>query len=189
MIKVAVMGVVSFLIMLLEVPLPVLTPDFLKIDLSDLPAIVGGFALGPAAGVFIEFVKILLKLAIRGTATAGVGELANFLIGSIYVVTASLIYKKYRSRKGMILGLSAGTIVMSLIASFLNYTVLLPFYSKAYGLPLTAYVDLAKEVNSLVVDLRTFIIFGIFPFNMIKGILVSIVSYPIYRRIKGSIEI
>lgn len=187
MIKVAVMGVLSFLIMLIEVPLPI-TPDFLKIDLSDLPSIVGGFALGPAAAVFTQFIKILLKFALRGTNTAGVGEIANFLVGSIYAVTATLIYRRSRSRKGMVFGLAAGTVVMSVIASILNYTVLLPFYSKAYGLPLTAYVEMASKVNSYVVDLRTFIIFGIFPFNMIKGILVSIVSYPIYRRLKDSIE-
>lgn len=187
MVKVSVLGVLAFLIMLIEVP-SWFTPEFLKMDLSDLPAIIGGFALGPVAGVLVEFIKILLKLAIRGTNTAFVGELANFLVGSIYAVTAALIYRKYRTKKSIVLGLALGTTVMSVVASILNYTILLPFYSKAYGLPLTAYVDMARAVNSFVVDLRSFIVFGIFPFNMLKGIIMSVISYPIYRRLRNSIE-
>lgn len=187
MVKIAVMGMLSFFIMLIEIPLPI-TPEFLKMDLSDLPAIIGGFSLGPLAGILIELLKILLKLAIRGTTTMGVGELANFLVGSIFVIVSVITYKKINSKKGLVLGLFLGTIIMSLVASALNYTVLLPFYSKAYGLPLKTYIDMAKSVNSYVIDLRSFIVFGIFPFNIIKGVIISIISYPIYIRLRDTIE-
>lgn len=187
LVKIAVLGVIAFLIMLIEVPLW-FTPEFLKIDLSDIPAVVGGFALGPVAGIAVELVKNILKLATRGTNTAGVGELANFLVGSIFVVTAAYFYRKNRSKKDIVVGLCLATLFMAVSASLLNYFFLLPFYAKAYGIPLTAYVDMAKSVNSLVVDLRTFIVFGILPFNLLKGVLMSLMAYPVYTRARATLE-
>ncbi|MDO5708157.1 MAG: ECF transporter S component [Andreesenia angusta] len=188
MAKNAVLSVIAFLLMLLEIPLW-FTPEFLKMDLSDLPAVIAAFAMGPIAGIIVESIKVILKIGITSTATAGVGELANFLVGSIFSVTAAIIYRKNRNKKNILLGLIAGTVVMSVVASILNYIVLLPFYSKAYGLPLTVIVDMAKSLNSYVVDLRTFIAFGIFPFNIFKGIILTIITYAIYTRVRTSIEI
>ncbi len=188
MAKIAVMGVLSFLIMLIEVPLW-FTPEFLKMDLSDLPAIVGAMALGPLAGILIELLKVFLKLVTVGTTTAGVGELANFVVGSVFSVTAALVYRSSRRRRGIIAGLAVGTLVMAVLASVINYTVLLPFYSKAYGLKMTGIISQAKAVNPYVVDLRSFITFGIFPFNLFKGIVISVISYPVYIRLRKIIEV
>lgn len=187
MVKVSVLSVLAFLIMLIEIPLP-FTPEFLKIDLSDLPSLVASFAMGPVAGVAVQLLKNILKIALRGTNTLFVGELANFLVGSVYVVIASLIYRRRKTKSSAVVGLALATLLMAVFASLLNYTVLLPFYAKVYGVPLEAYVDMAKSVNSYVVDLRSFIIFGIFPFNVLKGILIAIVGYPIYSRLKMAIE-
>lgn len=187
MVKVSVLAVLAFLIMLIELPLP-FTPDFLKIDLSDLPSLVASFAMGPVAGVLVQLIKNILKIALRGTNTLFVGELANFLVGSIYVVVASLIYRRKRTKGSAVKGLALATLAMSLFASGANYFVLLPFYAKVYGVPLEAYVDMAKSVNSYVVDLRSFIVFGIFPFNFVKGVLIAIVGYPVYTRLRMAIE-
>lgn len=187
MVKVSVLAVLAFLIMLIELPLP-FTPDFLKIDLSDLPSLVASFAMGPVAGVLVQLIKNILKIALRGTNTLFVGELANFLVGSIYVVVASLIYRRKRTKVAAVKGLALATLAMSLFASAANYFVLLPFYAKVYGVPLEAYVDMAKSVNSYVVDLRSFIVFGIFPFNFVKGVLIAIVGYPVYTRLRMAIE-
>lgn len=187
MVKVSVLSVLAFLIMLIELPLP-FTPEFLKIDLSDLPSLVASFAMGPVAGILVQLLKNILKIALRGTNTLFVGELANFLVGSIYVVVASLIYRRKRTKGAAVKGLVLATLLMSVFASAANYFVLLPFYAKVYGVPLEAYVDMAKSVNAYVVDLRSFIVFGIFPFNFVKGVLIAIVGYPVYTRLRMAIE-
>lgn len=183
--KISVLSVISFLIMYIEVPMW-FTPEFLKIDLSDLPALIGSFSLGPIAGVVIELVKNLLKFGLKGTTTLGVGEIANFIVGAIYVWTAGYVYSRSNNFKGAVRGMLFGTIVMSVVASALNYVFLIPFYAKLYGLPIQAYIDMAKAVNKYVVSFETFIIFGILPFNILKGILVSLVTMPLYKRL-GSI--
>ncbi|KGG81225.1 ECF transporter S component [Caloranaerobacter azorensis] len=180
--KISVLSVLSFLIMYIEVPLW-FTPEFLKIDLSDIPALIGAFALGPMAGVMIEFVKNILHLVIKGTSTMGVGELANFLVGSALVYTAGYIYFKNKTFKGAILGMVIGTVMMTLIASLSNYYFLIPFYAKLFGAPVDAFVEMGAKVNKFVADYKTFILFAIVPFNLLKGVIVSLATILLYKRI------
>jgi len=182
MIKISVLGVLAFLIMFIEIPMW-FTPPFLKIDLSDIPALVGAFALGPIAGVAIEFLKNVLHMVLKGTSTMGVGELANFIIGSVFVYTAGILYYKKRNFAAAVRGLILGTIVMTLVASVANYVFLIPFYAKLFGANLELYVSMGSQVNSLVTDFKTFILFGIVPFNLLKGIIVSILTIPVYKRL------
>ena len=107
MIKISVLGVLAFLIMFIEIPMW-FTPPFLKIDLSDIPALVGAFALGPIAGVAIEFLKNVLHMVLKGTSTMGVGELANFIIGSVFVYTAGILYYKKRNFAAAVRSLVGG---------------------------------------------------------------------------------
>lgn len=180
--KISVLSVLAFLIMYIEVPLW-FTPEFLKIDLSDIPALIGAFALGPMAGVIIEFVKNILHLVIKGTVTMGVGELANFLVGSVLVYTASYIYLKNKTFKNAVLGMVIGTIMMTLIASLSNYYFLIPFYAKLFGAPIDAFVEMGAKVNRLVADYKTFILFAIVPFNLLKGVVVSLATIVLYKKI------
>jgi len=182
MIKISVLGVLAFLIMFIEIPMW-FTPPFLKIDLSDIPALVGAFALGPIAGVAIEFLKNVLHMVLKGTSTMGVGELANFIIGSVFVYTAGILYYKKRNFAAAVRGLILGTIVMTLVASVANYVFLIPFYAKLFGANVELYVSMGSQVNSLVTDFKTFILFGIVPFNLLKGIIVSILTIPVYKRL------
>lgn len=186
MVRISVLAVISFLLMLIEIPL-FFTPEFLKIDISDLPSLVAAFAMGPLAGVIVELLKNILKIAIRGTNTVFIGELANFIVGSIYVVVSSYIYRKSKTKKSAVIGLVFGTISMAVVASIINYFVLIPLYAKLFGWPLEKIIEMAKAVNKFVVDLRTFVIFGVFPFNILKGILVGVLGYPLYMRIRKSI--
>lgn len=187
MTKTAVLSVIAFIIMYIEIPLW-FTPTFLKIDLSDLPALIGAFSLGPAAGVLIELIKNILHIAIKGTSTMAVGELANFIVGSLLVFTAGYIYSRNKSFKMAVVGMIAGTIVMTLAASVINYYLLIPFYAKLFGMPIQAYVDLGAKVNKYVVDYRTFILFGIVPFNFLKGVLVSLVTLPLYKKVSPALH-
>ena len=182
MTKIAILGVIAFVFMLLDFPLW-FTPPFLKFDISDLPSLIGAFALGPMAGVLIQLVKNLLKLLLAGTNTAAVGELANFIVGSVFAYTAGLIYYKEKTFRNAIKGLVVGVLAMTIAISFANYYVMIPFYSKAYGLPLEKIIAMSTAVNKYIVDLKSLIIFGVVPFNLLKGLVTSILTVLLYKRI------
>lgn len=176
------LGAIAVVLMLFEIPLP-FAPAFYEIDFSEVPVLVGAFAMGPLVGLLIEFVKILLNLLINGTTTAGVGEIANFLIGISFCLPASLIYRKMHSKKGAIVGLASGTLIMTAAGCFLNAYVLLPAYAKAFEMPIDALVGMGTAVNAKITDLFTFVVFAVAPFNLLKGVLVSLVVVLIYKKI------
>ena len=109
----AMLSAVAFILMFIEFPLPMLIPSFVKMDFSDLPALLGAFALGPVYGVVISFMKNLLHIIIKGTSTACVGELCNFMLGAVFSALAGFIYKHRKSRKTAIIGAVAGAVAMA----------------------------------------------------------------------------
>ncbi|MGI6547684.1 MAG: ECF transporter S component [Bacillota bacterium] len=180
--KTSVLLVFAFLIMMVEFPLW-FAPPFLKLDFSDVPALIGAFAMGPVTGVVIELIKNILHLTIKGTTTVGVGELANFIVGSVFVFTAASIYHYHKSLKTAIIGMISATIVMTAMAAVANYFFLLPFFAALYGVPLDLFVQMGAQVNSFVYDLKTLVVFAISPLNFVKGVLISVVTTPLYKRI------
>lgn len=180
--QIGMLGAVALVLMLFEIPLP-FAPSFYKIDFSEVPVLIGSFAMGPVAGVLIELVKILLKLLTIGSTTAGVGDVANFLIGISFCLPAVFIYRKMHSKKGAIIGMAAGTIFMTLVGCFLNAYVLLPTYAKAFQMPIDALVAMGTAVNGHITSLFTFVAFAVAPFNLLKGVLVSLVVALIYKKI------
>ena len=145
--QIGVLGAIAMVLMLFDIPLP-FAPTFYKIDFSEVPVLVGAFTMGPVAGALIELVKILLNLLIRGTSTAGVGDLGNFLIGCAMCIPASLIYQKLHSRKGAIIGMVTGTVFMTIVGCFINAYLLLPAYAAAFHMPIDALVAMGTAVNS-----------------------------------------
>ena len=184
---IGMLGAISVVLMLFEIPLP-FAPSFYKIDLSEVPVLVGCFALGPMAGVLIEFIKVLLNLLINGTMTAGVGELANFIIGCSFCVPAGIIYKRKTTKRGAIGGLVFGTLVMTFLGCFINAYIMLPAYAKAFSWPLDTIVEMGTKVNANITDLFSFVIFAVVPFNLLKGIVVSIIVLLIYKKISPIIK-
>lgn len=180
--KVGVLAAVATLLMLLDFPLW-FAPSFYKLDFSEVPVLLGAFALGPAAGAMIELVKILLNFVLNGTDTGGIGEIGNLLIGLSFIVPAGYIYKKHKSFKSAILGMVVGTISLAVVGAFLNYFLLLPVYSKIYGAPIQAFIDMAKALNPAITDLKTFIMYAVVPFNIFKGIVTSAMVMLIYKRL------
>lgn len=180
--QIGMLGAISVILMLFEIPLP-FAPAFYEIDFSEVPVMVGCFTMGPLAGAMIELVKILLNFVINGTATAGVGEVANFLIGCALVVPAALIYKKKRTKSGAIVGMVTGTLFMTFVGCFLNAFILLPTYAKAFGMPIDVLVEMGTAVNGHITSLSTFVIFAVAPFNLLKGFLVSLIVLLIYKKI------
>lgn len=183
MAQMGMLAAISVVLMLFEIPLP-FAPAFYEIDFSEVPVLVGSFAMGPLAGAGIEFLKILLNFAVNGTDTAGVGEFANFLIGCALVVPAALVYRKRRTKSGAVIGMIVGTAFMTFVGCYLNACVLLPAYAKAFGMPMDALVGMGAAVNHYITDLTTFAVFAVAPFNLLKGFLVSLIVLLIYKKIR-----
>ncbi|MBW9150334.1 ECF transporter S component [Clostridium sp. CM028] len=181
LIKISLLSVMAFLLMYIELPIPIF-PDFLKIDISDLPALLGAFALGPIAGVVIELFKNILH-GMLATKTAFVGEVANFLVGSCLVLVSGYIYKARKSKGGAIAGLLIGVICMSFFAGILNYFVVLPLYEKVLGFPVASVIEMGSKINHNIVDLNSFIIWSIIPFNLLKGMVLSAMTLALYKSV------
>ena len=181
-VKIGMLAAVAVILMLFEIPLP-FAPSFYEIDFSEVPVLVGCFAMGPFAGALIELIKILLNFVLTGTQTAGVGEIANFIIGCALCVPAGLIYRRNRTRKNALIGMAAGTVTMTVLGCLINAFVLLPTYATAFGMPIDALVGMGTAVNSHITDLTTFVMFAVAPFNILKGVLVSVIVFLIYKQI------
>lgn len=182
MVQIGMLSAVAIVLMLFEIPLW-FAPGFYKIDLSEVAVMVGAFAMGPAAGIAIEFVKILLNLLINGTQTAGVGELANFLIGCSLVLPAAWIYKNKKTRKNAVLGMGIGILCTTAVGCILNAFLLLPAYSAAFGMPIETLVGMGSAVNKAITGLPTFVMFAVAPFNLLKGFLVSVITLLLYKKL------
>lgn len=180
--QIGMLAAIAAVLMLFEIPLP-FAPAFYKIDLSEVPVLVGCFAIGPAAGILVELVKIILNFFMNGTLTAGVGEAANFLIGCALCLPACWIYRRKKTRAYAVLGMAAGTICMTVVGSLLNAYILLPVYAKAFQMPIDKLIEMGTAVNGNITSLSTFVVFAVAPFNLLKGILVSLIVLLIYKKI------
>ena len=183
--KVVMIGVfsaISAVLMLFEFPVP-FAPSFYELDFSEIPALIGAFAFGPVAGVMIEFCKILLILFIKGTSTAFVGELANFVIGCSFILPASVIYLIKKTRKNAITASVAGTLVMTVFGTMFNAVYLLPAFASLYGMPLDVIVGMGTAVNASITSVTTLVIFAVAPLNLIKGGSVSLVTMLVYKKL------
>lgn len=190
--KMAVTGMFSAIAMILHVldfTMP-FAPFFYKLDFSELPVLIGAFAFGPVTGVVTEAVKILLKLLIKGTSTAFVGDLANFVIGCSFILPASTIYYFKKSKKSAITGCIVGTLILTLFGTAFNAVYLLPAFSKLYGMPLDSILAMGSEVNKLMTDgsIVSFVICCVAPMNLIKGSVVSVVTMLIYKPLSPIIK-
>lgn len=180
LIKISLLSVIGFILMFIEVPLPIF-PGFLKIDISDLPALLGAFAMGPVAGIIIEFVKNALHLL--RTQTAGTGELANFIVGGVLVLVSGTMYKYKKTRINAVMSLSAGVVAMSVVASLLNYFIFLPLYETLLHFPIKEIVKMGHAINPAINDLNSFVVYSILPFNLIKGVMISALTMVMYKRV------
>jgi riboflavin transporter FmnP len=183
-IMVALLAAIAFIIMFLQFPLP-LFPTFLTIDLSDVPAIIGAIVYGPAAGIIIEAIKNLLHWLTSGSVTGvPVGEFANFLTGTVYILVSTWLFRKRKTFSSLIGGMVAGTIVTAIVMSIANYFVIFPSYAYFLGFPIDAAVKMAQAANHSINDLFSLVVLGVLPFNIIKCIIISIIAIPIYARVR-----
>lgn len=180
--KVSVLGAIAAILTLFELPLW-FAPSFYKLDLSEVVVLISGFAMGPMAAVATEGVKILLNLLLNGTVTAGVGELANFLLGCAYVLPAVYVYQRRKTLAAGLWGMALGTLCLAVAGAFLNYYLLLPTYALAFRMPIESLVAMATEINPAITDLWGFILLAVVPFNLLKGVVSAAICVPLYKRI------
>lgn len=179
---IGILGGLAAVVMLFEFPLW-FAPSFYKLDLSEIIVAVGAFSLGPAAGCLIELIKILVNFLLNGTTTAGVGELANFLMGCSYILPAAWMYRVKKDFRFATIGLGLGTVTLTVFGSFLNYAVLLPVYSHFYGMPLETFVEMGNKLNPSINSVATLVVFATAPFNLLKGVLSSVGTLLLYRKL------
>ena len=181
----AMLSAVAFVLMYLEIPVPVI-PSFIKFDFSDLPALLGAFALGPVYGVLIELVKNVLHLVV--SQSMFIGELSNFILGATFTFTAGLVYKLNKNKRGAIIGGIVGALVMGIVSVPANYFVVYPVYVQAYfsGVEQVC-VDMYSAISSGVFHagemkslLQCLLVFNL-PFTVVKGLISVLITMFIYK--------
>ena len=179
----AMFGAIAMVLHILDFAVPFLAPGFYKLDFSEVPVMIGGFFLGPVGGVVIEVVKILLKLVVKGTTTAFVGDLANFVVGCAFVVPASIVYHMNKTKKTAIIALVTGTCCMTVFGSLFNGIYLIPAFAALYGMPVDVIISMGTEVNKGITSIWTLVLFSVVPLNILKGVMISVVTALLYKRI------
>lgn len=173
-------------LMSLEIPL-FFAPSFYQLDFSELPALISAFYFGPAAGVVTEFLKVLVKLLIKGTSTAFVGDFANFVVGCAFILPASVIYHIRKTRGGAIAGMAVGTVIMSVFGSAFNALYLIPTFSRLFEMPLEAIVGMGRAINPAITSVGRLVLLAVVPFNLLKGVTVSLMTYLLYKRVEHAL--
>jgi len=179
---VAMFSALAGVLMLLEIPL-FFAPSFYKLDLSEIPVLICTFFLGPVAGVVTEFLKVFLKLLFKGTSTAFVGDFANFVVGCSMVLPASIVYHLKKSRGSAIAGMAVGTLILTIFGSLFNAVYLLPRFAELYGIPMDVIIGMGTAVNRHITSVSTLVLFAVVPFNLLKGIVVSLITFLLYKRL------
>jgi riboflavin transporter FmnP len=175
----AIMSALSAVLMFVEISIPIM-PSFIKLDISDLPALITSYAFGPVCGVAVCLVKNLIHLF--STSTFGVGELSNFLLGAIFVFVAGMFYKRHHNRKYALIGAFAGAFVMALLCFFINYYFVYPIYIKLMlpeSVILGMYQDILPAVDSLW---KAILIFNV-PFTFVKGLISVVITFIVYPKL------
>ncbi len=177
----AIMGALGTVLMMIEFALPAIMPSFIKLDFSELPALIASFAYGPAYGILVCLIKNVLHLFFGST--MGIGEMSNFILGAVFVGTAGIIYKKHKSKKGALISCIIASFIMAVISVFTNYFVVYPLYVKVLGMTMEQITAMYSAILPAADNLwKALIIFNL-PFNAVKGLIDSVLCFVIYKRI------
>ena len=178
----AIFSAISGVLMVMEIPL-FFAPGFYKLDISEMPVLICTFYLGPVSGVTAELLKVMVKLLIKGTSTAFVGDFANFVVGCSFILPASIIYHARPGKKTALVGMGVGTLVLTVFGSLFNGFYLIPKFAVLFGMPMDAIVAMGTKVNAAITDVWTLVAFAVVPFNLVKGVAVSALTFLLYKRI------
>ena len=180
---IAICSAIAVVLHVLDFPLVFLAPEFYKLDFSELPVLLCGFYLGPSATVACEGVKILLKLLLKGTTTAFVGDFANFVVGCCFVFPAVVIYHLRKTKFSAVIGLAVGTVVMAVFGSAFNAVYLLPKFSELFHLPLENIIQMGADIHPAINGVSSFVFLCVAPLNVVKGAVVSLLTMLLYKHV------
>lgn len=184
LVKISMLGVLGFVIQFLEFSLPFF-PSFLKLDFSDIIPLIGSLAMGPVAGMLIHLVKNILKWALASS-TGGIGEIANFVVGSAFAMTAGFIYQKHKSRKGAMVALAFSILAMTAAGAIVNYFITVPFYAAVFFKDaggLDGIIAMSASIIPAIHNKLTLILYAFCPFNLLKGVVLSLITIPLYKKV------
>lgn len=181
----AIMGAVATVLMMLSFSLPVI-PSFIKLDFSELPALIAAFSMGPLSGVAVCFIKNFIN--VFSTHTAGVGELSNFLLGVTFVLPAGLIYRRMKNRKGALVASLIGAASMAILSLPINYFITYPAYITFYHMPLEGIMAMYQAINPKTENLFLALLWFNVPFTFFKGMCDVALTFLIYKRISPIIK-
>ena len=182
MTRISVLSAISVILMLVPFLRIEVIPHMYTLDFSNLPVLLGAFAMGPAAGMIIVIIKELIHLVVRGIAdNGGVGNVADLIMTAAYILPASLLYMKRRTRKHAVIGMALGTVCVVIFGVLANWLILLPFYTLVQGIPMPAIVSAVGKVFPFITSEATLLLLFVAPFNLVKGLIISIVAFLIYK--------
>lgn len=184
--RVSIIGIcaaIATVLHMLDFPLLFIAPEFYKLDFSELPVLLCGFFLGPSATVACEGIKILLKLLLKGTSTAFVGDFANFVVGCSLVLPATVFYHLHKSKHSAVIGLVLGSLSITVFGSAFNAIYLLPKFAQLYGIPLEAIIGMGAKIHGSVNSVTSFVFFCVAPLNLLKAAMVSVLTMLLYKRV------
>ena len=175
----AMLSAVGCILMMLDFPIPMLIPSFVKMDFSELPALLASFSLGPVYGIVVCRVKNVLSAMFHGS-TLGIGEVCNFAMGAMFVGVAGLIYKHKKSRKTAVIASLIGAVAMAAFSIPVNFFFSYPVYAAAFG-GMDAIIAAYQEINPNVTGLLSCLILFNMPFTLVKGLLTSLICFLVYK--------
>lgn len=184
--RISIIGIcaaIATVLHILDFPLLFIAPGFYKLDFSELPVMFCGFFLGPSAAVAAEGIKIFLKLLLKGTSTAFVGDFANFVVGCSFVMPAAIWYHVHKSRHNALVGLILGTVSMTVLGSAFNAVYLLPKFSQLFHMSMEEIVASGNAIWPGVHNVSTFVMLCVAPLNLIKGGVISLLTMLLYKKV------
>lgn len=181
--RIAVLAAISAVLYMIEIPVVA----FYKLDLSNLPVMLGAFSMGPVPGLLILGVKSLLGLL--HSSSGGVGELADFIMGAALILPAELIYRREKSRNSALIGMAVGTVCMIIVAVLTNWKIMIPFYMSAFGMPMEAVIGMATKVLPFVDTEWKLLLCITAPFNLLKGFVLSLLTFLLYKRLSPLLHV
>ncbi|MGN0971578.1 MAG: ECF transporter S component [Aristaeellaceae bacterium] len=181
--RIAVLTALASILFLIEIPVVA----FYKLDLSNLPVLLGAFSMGPVPGLIILLLKSLIGML--HSSSMYVGELADFIMGAAYVLPAALIYRRHKSRRTALTGMAVGTLVMIVVAVLVNWKIMIPFYMTAYGMPMEAVVGMATKAVPFVDTEWKLLLCVTAPFNLLKGVVLSALTFAMYKRVSPLLHV
>ena len=181
--RIAVLTALASILFLIEIPVVA----FYKLDLSNLPVLLGAFSMGPVPGLIILLLKSLIGMLL--SSSMYVGELADFIMGAAFVLPAALIYRRHKTRNTALIGMAVGTVVMIVVAVLVNWKLMIPFYMTAYGMPMEAVVGMATKAVPFVDTEWKLLLCVTAPFNLLKGVVLSSLTFVLYKHLSPLLHV